>query len=170
LAPERRWIIWIPTPENDRFDVEEARIVAWFLTGLRNEAIRLTNKHRQIQEHELLILNEQLSQDAEDEEMELLDTIRSTGDTPAEIVDKLYLQDTLSLLTPQQQKVIEATILEGTTEIEAAKQLGMSQPAVHQMKERALKRLRKTLVLDEPTAKSLIQDAQHPCRKAGSYR
>jgi len=82
----------------------------------------------------LLILNKLLSQDAEDEEMELLETVRSTRDTPTEVVDKLYLQDTLSLLTPQQQKVIEATVLEGATEIEAAKKLGMSQPAVHQMR------------------------------------
>ncbi|MDK2984532.1 MAG: hypothetical protein PWQ96_174 [Clostridia bacterium] len=140
--------------------------MAWFLAGLRNEAMRLTKKHRQIQEHELLILNELLSQDAEDEEMELLDTVRSTRDTPAEVEDKLYLQDTLW----QHQKVIKATILEGATELEVAKKLGMSQPAVHKMKDRALNRLRKNLVLDESTAKSLIQDAQYPCRKAGSYR
>lgn len=39
--------------------------MAWFLTGLRHEAIRLAKKHKRLQEHELLILNDLLSQDAE---------------------------------------------------------------------------------------------------------
>lgn len=147
--------------------MEEARIVAWFLTGLRREALRLTKKHRRLQEHELLILNELLSQDAEDEVIEMLETIGSTRDTPAEVEDKLYRQEALSLLTPQQQKVITATVLEGATEQETATKLGMSQPAVHQMKDRALNRLRKNLVLDKPPPKSIIQDEQPPCREAG---
>lgn len=71
------------------------------------------------------------------------------------------------MLTPQQQKVITATVLEECTEQDVAEELRMSQPAVHKMKKRALKRLRKHFVLDRPTAKSLFQDAQHPCRKAG---
>lgn len=36
-------------------DLEEARIMAGFITGLRRETIRL-KKHKRLQEHELLIL------------------------------------------------------------------------------------------------------------------
>lgn len=52
-------------------------------------------------------------------------------------------------LTP----TVTATVLEGRTEQEVAKELGVSQSAVHRMKERALNRLRKYFVLDESTAK-----------------
>lgn len=38
-------------------------MVAWFVTGLRREAVRLTKKHRRMKKHELLILNEQLKGD-----------------------------------------------------------------------------------------------------------
>ncbi|MEW6698602.1 MAG: sigma-70 family RNA polymerase sigma factor [Bacillota bacterium] len=127
--------------------------MAWFITGLRLEAIRLAKKHKRLQEHELLILNDLLSQDAEDEATEMLDTIAATDDILAEVEDSVFLEEALALLTPQQQKVITATVLEGYKEQEVAEKLGMSQPAVHQMKERALKRLRKHFVLDEPTAK-----------------
>jgi len=58
------------TPEG----LEDARIMTWFVTGLRHEAIRLAKKHKQLQEHEPLILNDLLSQDAEDEVTEMLDT------------------------------------------------------------------------------------------------
>lgn len=127
--------------------------MAWFITGLRHEAIRLAKKHKRLQEHELLILNDRLSQDAEDEETEMLDTVAAICNTFTAVEDSVFLQEALSLLTPQQQKVIKATILEGRTEQEVAAELGMSQPAVHQIKERALKRLRKHFVLDEPTPK-----------------
>ncbi|MCS5697286.1 sigma-70 family RNA polymerase sigma factor [Desulfofundulus thermocisternus] len=76
----------------------------------------------------------------------------ATDDTLMEVEDMAFLQEALSLLTPQQQKVITAIVLEERTEQEVAIELGMSQPAVHQMKARALKRLRKHFV-DEPTAK-----------------
>ncbi|WP_051618280.1 sigma-70 family RNA polymerase sigma factor [Desulfofundulus thermocisternus] len=127
--------------------------MAWFITGLRHEAIRLAKKQKRLRERELLILNDLFSQDAEDEETERLDTVAAICDTLTAVEDSLFLQEALSLLTPQQQKVIKATILEGHTEQEVAAELGMSQPAVHQMKERALKKLRKHFVLDEPTAK-----------------
>ncbi len=127
--------------------------MAWFVTGLRHEAIRLAKKYKRVQEYELLILNDLLSQDAENEMTEMLDTVAATDDLLAEVEDTVFLQEALALLTPQQQKVITATVLEERTEQEVAEELGMSQPAVHQMKERALNRLRKHFVLDEPTAK-----------------
>lgn len=117
--------------------------MAWFITGLRHEAIRLAKKQKRVQEHELLILNNPLSLEAEDEETERLDTVAATDDILSEVEEMIFLQEVLSLLTPQQQKVITATVLEERTEQEVAIELGMSQPTVHQMKERALKKLRK---------------------------
>lgn len=117
--------------------------MAWFITGLRHEAIRLAKKQKRLQEHELLILNNPLSLEAEDEETERLDTVAATDDIFSEVEEMIFIQEVLSLLTPQQQKVITVTVLEERTEQEVAIELGMSQPAVHQMKERALKKLRK---------------------------
>lgn len=90
--------------------------MAWFLTGLRHEAIRLAKKHKRLREHELLILNNLLSQEAEDEMTEMLDTVAGTDDILAEVEDSVFLQEALTMLTPQQQKVITATVLEGRTE------------------------------------------------------
>ena len=39
---------WPPTLNANEVDLEEARIVAWFATGLRHEAIRLTKKYRRV--------------------------------------------------------------------------------------------------------------------------
>lgn len=127
--------------------------MAWFLTGLRHETIRLAKKHKRLREHELLILNNLLSQEAEDKMTEMLDAVAGTDNILAEVEDSVFLQEALTMLTPQQQKVITATVLEGRTEREVAEQLGISQPVVHRLKERALNRLRKHFVLDEPTAK-----------------
>jgi RNA polymerase sigma-B factor len=67
-----------------------------------------------------------------------------------EVESSIFLQEKLSLLTSEQKKVIIATILEGHTEQEAAKMLKISQPAVHQMKTRALKRLKCDLIGQAP--------------------
>jgi len=113
----------------------------------------LTKKYRRLREHELLILNDRLSQDTEDAMTEMLDTIAAPDDTLSEVEASVLLQEALALLTPQQQKVIIATVLEGQTEREVAEQLGIAQQVVNRLKARALKRLRKHFVLDEPTAK-----------------
>ena len=127
--------------------------MVWFMTGLRRESIRLAKKHKRLREHELLILNDPISQDAEDEATEMIDTIASSNDVFSEVEDSVFLQEALSLLTPQQQKIITATALEELPENEAAIRFGMSQPAVHQMKERALKKLRRHFIEDKPKVK-----------------
>jgi len=73
----------MPTPDNE-YDLEEARVVAWFVTGLRHEAIRLAKKYKRLREHELLILNARLKEDAgSDSIAEMVDTVASTTDTLA---------------------------------------------------------------------------------------
>jgi len=75
-----------------------------------------------------------LGQDTENEVAEMLDTVAAANDTSAEAEDALFLEGSLAMLTPQQRRVIVAVVLEGVTELELASELGISQPAVHQMK------------------------------------
>lgn len=65
--------------------------MAWFLTGLRHETIRLAKKHKRLREHELLILNNLLSQEAEDKMTEMLDAVAGTDDILAEVEDSVFL-------------------------------------------------------------------------------
>ncbi|WP_254388540.1 sigma-70 family RNA polymerase sigma factor [Thermanaeromonas sp. C210] len=125
-------------------------MAAWLLTGLCHEATRLARKQKYLRKHELLILNKPVNQESEEEEREMVDALASPADTLAEVEDTLFLEEALSVLTPQQQRVIIATVLNGATEYEVAKKLGISQPAVHRIKVRALNRLRKHLVPDGP--------------------
>lgn len=119
--------------------------MAWFLTGLRREACRLAKRHRRLKERELLILDGPVKWNVENGGIAMVDTVAAVVDTFTEAEESIYINDMLSTLTSQQQKVIMATIIKGATEREVALELGMSQPAVHQMKERALNRLRKKL-------------------------
>lgn len=83
----------------------------------------------------------------------MIDVIPAAVDVPGEAEGMVFIQKALSLLTPQEQRVLKATILDGFTEREVAGKLRVSQPVVHRVKERALNKLRKHFVLDEPTAK-----------------
>lgn len=100
--------------------------------------------------HELLILDE-FNQNTGDESARIIDTIAANSDTAAEAENSLFLQEALSLLTPEQKKVVLATVLEGVTEQKTAKELGMSQQAVNRIKKRALNRLRKHFFQDDYT-------------------
>ncbi len=127
-------------------------MVAWFVAGLRREAIRLTRKHRRMKEHELLILNEQLKGDTGGEALAtMLNTVNPPADLLTQVENRLVLQEALTLLTPLQQKVVAATVLEGVTEQELAGEIGVTQQAVSRIKERALDKLRKYFVLDKPS-------------------
>ncbi len=132
---------------------EDASIFAWFKIGLEREAIRLSKKRKRLYNHELLILNQCIGQDNEEQTTEMLDTLKSDRDTSDEAVTSVFIQDMLSSLTVQQRKVINATVIEKRTEKDTAEMLGMSQPAVHKMKERALKKLRLTFKSDKPVDK-----------------
>jgi RNA polymerase sigma factor (sigma-70 family) len=72
----------------------------------------------------------------------MLDAIPAAVDVPGEAEGMVFVQEALLLLTPQEQRVVQATILDGSTEREAAKELGISQPVVHRAKDRALNKLR----------------------------
>ena len=52
------------------------------------------------------------------------------------------------VLTPLQKEVIVGIVLEGRTEQEVAREIGITPQAVHRLKERGLNRLRKKFILD----------------------
>jgi len=83
----------------------------------------------------------------------MLDNVAAITDTFTEVQDSFFVEEAFSLLTSKQQKEIRTTVLEQMTEQEVANEMGVSKQAVNRIKERALKRLRKKLVLDEPTGK-----------------
>lgn len=123
---------------------EDAAIIAWFCIGLRREASRLAKRHRRLKNRELLILDAPRWNNENDDTI-MADTIPSTVDVFKKAEETLFIRDLLSALTPLQKKVVVATVLVGTTEREVALKLGMSQVAIHQLKVRALSKLRKIL-------------------------
>lgn len=120
------------------------------LTGLRHELGRLAKKRAHQKEHELLILNERMFREPEPEAPERLETISGPADTAAQAEELVFLSEAFSLLTPEQRKVIRATVLQAATEKEVARKMGLSQPAVHRIKKRGLNRLRQHLLRGDP--------------------
>ncbi|TYP57880.1 RNA polymerase sigma factor [Thermosediminibacter litoriperuensis] len=135
----------VSIPEFYELDPEDARIAAWFLKGLKREAIRLYLKQKKLKQHELLILNNRVGRDADGESPELIDTLADGIDVLSRVEDRIFVREALMLLTARQQKVIMATVFEGATEKEVAERLGISQPAVNKIKNRALSKLKKYL-------------------------
>ena len=92
-----------------------------------------------------------MRREPEPEAVERLETIAGPADTAAQAEELLFLAELLSLLTAEQQKIIKATILQAATETKVARRMGLSQPAVHRLKKRGLKRLRQYLLRNNPT-------------------
>ncbi|ADL08376.1 sigma-70 family RNA polymerase sigma factor [Thermosediminibacter oceani] len=127
-------------------DKEDAKILSWFLVGLRHEAIRLLKKEKKLKQHEILILNDFVNPD-DSKPVEMINTISDPTDPFSEVEDKIYIQQVLSVLTLQQRKVIELIIFKGLTEKEIAKQLGISQPSVHRLKIRGLNKIKNIIYI-----------------------
>jgi len=127
---------------SNHLDFEDARILAWFKTGLKHETIRLAKKKQNLVNHEPLTLNEPLDRNAENDNTSMIDIISSDSDIQTEVESSIFIQNALSMLTTRQKTIIVSTILYDITEKETANALSVSQPAVHQTKERALNKLR----------------------------
>lgn len=91
------------------------------------------------------MLNQSINKEKEEHTTEMLDTLKSSNDTSDEAIISIFVQEMLSSLTARQNKIIIATVIEGRTEKDVAEILEVSQPAVHQMKERALNKLKLVL-------------------------
>ena len=74
-------------------DIEEARIISWFSTGLHNEFIRLLKKNKQLQSHEMLLLNNSVSNNANGEEMNFINFVTNNSDMQTEISEKLFFKN-----------------------------------------------------------------------------
>ena len=68
--------------------------------------------------------------------------------TDIRIIDHVALQEAWRTLTPREQDVITATIIEGQSQVSVAHRLGVSSPRIHQIQARALARLRDALTED----------------------
>jgi len=126
-------------------DYAEAKIINWFVTGIRNEAIRLSKKNEKIKDQEALVLNKPMEQD--ENKVELIDILAGVDNVERAVGQSAFLNEALSILTEKQRKIIVATVLESQKEKVVARNLGMTQPAVSQMKARALKKLKEYLAL-----------------------
>lgn len=114
----------------------------------------MAKKYRRLDEHEILILDGPVSQSTVDRDnLTMLDVIPAADNVPDEAEGRVFIQEALSLLTTQEQKVVNATILDGYTQLEVAQKMGISQPMVQRIKARALNKLRKYLILDDPISK-----------------
>jgi RNA polymerase sigma-B factor len=121
-------------------DLEEARIVAWYVVGIKHEVIRILKKQQDLRRNEMLILNKPLD-NSECESIEMIDTIAGSSNI-TKIEEKIDIDQILSHLTLKQQKVIKMIFFLELTEKEVAEKLGISQPAVHKIKNRALKKIK----------------------------
>ncbi|MCG0276046.1 MAG: sigma-70 family RNA polymerase sigma factor [Thermosediminibacteraceae bacterium] len=133
-------------PEFYKLDPEDARIAAWFLKGLKREAVRFYLHQKKLRQHELLILNDKVDMNTDGECPELIETLSDGIDVLSQVEDRIFIKEVMMLLTARQQKVLMAIVFEGATEKEVAERLGISQPAVNRIKNRALSKLRKYLL------------------------
>ena len=146
-------------------DVEEAQIVSWFLKGLHNEAMRLSKKRREIYQKELLILNKTNRNIYDDKKfVDLADLLIATNNTQAEAESRIMFQEAFVQLTELQKRVIIETVLDGATEKEIAKRIGITHQAVSRLKKRGIKKLKKYFVPDNPNR----QEEKYPGRKIPS--
>ena len=76
---------------------------------------------------------------------EFIDTINVPDDIVFEQVEKEALYQAISVLPAADRDLVRALFFKGQSELEYAKELGISQPAVHKRKVRILKHLKKIL-------------------------
>jgi RNA polymerase sigma factor (sigma-70 family) len=73
-----------------------------------------------------------------------------TENTPENIMEEIILHENLlqaiASLTEKERAIIQAIYFEGLTATEYARQCGVSQPAISQMKQRILKKIKKFLI------------------------
>lgn len=124
-----------------KYDPEEAGITSWYITGIKREALKIARKQQYLKQHEMLILNKPIC-DQESDFIEMIDTIADGSNMVSKMEENIEIEQVLSHLTSKQQQVIKMIFLQEMTEKETAEKLCISQPAVHNIKNRALKRMK----------------------------
>ena len=118
--------------------------LAWVMTGLRREAIRLTKRRQRRCQRELLILDSPVGDDNGDSQGSdrMIDLLAAPDYTESEALGNVTMESIMAVLTPAQRKIIEALAVRGLDERTAARSLGISQPTVNRVKRAALRRIR----------------------------
>lgn len=129
--------------KKEHLDHEDARLLSYFTTVLENATKKLGKKQKKLKENELLLLNQRIGEDTKNELTEKIDMLVSTDDISQQVEQSFFIEEALSLLTSQQQRVVTETVLKDRKEQDVAKEMGISQPAIHHIKNRALEKLRK---------------------------
>jgi len=125
-------------------DPEEARIMAWYLTGIRHVVSGISKRQQDLRRNEALILNKPID-GSEDSSIETVDIIADRDNMLSHMEEKIDIEKALWALTSKQQQVTKMIFYLGMTEKEAANKLGISQPAVHSIKNRALKKIKERM-------------------------
>lgn len=125
-------------------DPEEARIMSWYRIGIKREALKIVKKQQNLKKCEMLILNKPIH-DQEGDSIEMIDTIAENSNMALIVEEKINIEQLLLSLSLKQQQVIKMIYYHEMTEKETANKLGISQPAVNNIKNRALKKLGKHL-------------------------
>ena len=84
-------------------DIEEASITSWYITGIKRKAWKIAKKQRNLNQHEMLILNKSIY-DAEGNSVEMIDIVADSNNMVSKIEDKINIEQILSHLTSKQQK------------------------------------------------------------------
>lgn len=79
---------------------------------------------------------------SEDSEICLIDKIPEKTNQQEDIIDKLYLQENLNVLSSDERKLIYLRYYQEKTQIEIAEELGISQVQVSRLEKRILKKMR----------------------------
>ena len=127
--------------EYSNYDNEEARIASWYITGIKRKAWSIAKKQQNLKRREMLILNKAIY-DMEGNSVEMIDIVADCYNMESKIEDKINIEQVLSKLTSKQQQVIKMIFFQELTEKGAAEKLGVSQPAAHKIKNRALKKMK----------------------------
>ncbi|NMA92750.1 MAG: RNA polymerase sporulation sigma factor SigG [Firmicutes bacterium] len=73
----------------------------------------------------------------------VMDTISDSSSRCEDWVDNLALQEALSKLAPREKSILEARFMKGQTQVEIARQVGISQAQVSRIEKAALKLIRR---------------------------
>ncbi len=128
-------------------DIEEAKIVNYFKTGIQREAFKLYRKNSVIRQNELLILDKPINYSDADHLLIPLDIIPS-DDNIDDLIDELSYEQTLSILNNNERIIVKLTIENGVPQRQIAARLGISQQTVSKYKRRALKKLKEYILHD----------------------
>lgn len=118
----------MPTDENELLQKDKV-IVSYISISIKNEYIRLSQKHSKVSKTEILY---------EDDILNALQCYNENYD--------FIIEDLLSDLSELQKKVIKSIFLMDIKEIDLAKSLNISRQAVNKTKNIALKKLKNNLV------------------------